>query len=242
MNIISFIRRDFVKCFPILLLLFFFSCATEDMQVPEIVGTCDAEEVAAVSEDEVREFLSAFQRRLSNGELLLLDRVIRWGSAPVMRIADSSTDAERRTVEDAVSRINYILPDHFDIQIAEDIESGIPFVPDGEIYVEFAERSAWISTEGNHFDVETPLGLAFRRLTESEIRAARIWVLPESGNCELLHTFTHELLHVLGFRGHPPNSYVGQSIMPSPYPCRTEPVEAIPGVLDCALLGFMYTD
>ena len=216
--------------------------ALEQCPVPQ---TCDLEKAREISDSEIWNFLKVVDPNFGH--------TVRWAEAPEIRLADNLTDRQHGIILEAVSRLNEALPQHYELEVGRDVEPLTDVVPDGNIYVDFANPSEWKNEDGEPVrgNVSSYRGIAMFRDNKSDPlgvrRAARFWIAPEAVSnsiCpatnedgRLLWVVTHELLHVLGFWWHPPGNYLPVSILPVSGCIKRI---TIPGPLDCAALRKLY--
>ena len=135
-----------------------------------------------------------------------------------LRIAAGTDDHQRAMILHGVAMVNRALPYERHIRIGPDAPALTPLedVPNGQIFVDFAPYEVWKqhSSDPNN----PPWGVAQHRyaIDENDKRAertkARIWFDAQHSpaNRSTLNVFVHEILHAIGFSGHPdPNEYPG---------------------------------
>lgn len=219
--------------------------ALEQCSVPP---TCDLDEAAEIPDSEIWDFL----KTINPGPEI--EQILRWAKTPEVRLADNLTDKQREVVFEAVSRLNEVLPERYELQIGADVVAETDVVPDGYIYVDFAPVSQWTDIHGTSAegDLSGYKGLALIDDNRGIVSAGRFWIEPENisnSGCpetseegRLLWTITHEFLHMLGFWNHPSViDYERVSVMPIHFiggPCVAD--LTIPGPMDCAALLKLY--
>lgn len=206
--------------------------------------TCDL--AAEVPDDRIE----SFAKSISSGGGLT--EIVRWAEAPKIRLATDLSERRRRLVLEAVSRVNRILPDDYDLVVGDDVEPHSGAVPNGEIFVDFAEILEWKDFDGRPIYAPRSGGYGLSWVNNDyEITKAHIWIAPkvDESTCHsgaqggradrwMLGFFTHELLHVLAFvEGHAPNDIEEYTVMTPDIGCRTE---TVPGLYDCAVLRKFY--
>ena len=146
---------------------------------------------------------------------------------PTVHLASDTPPEFRDVAADAVANINRWLPYGKRIRIGADVSPLTPIedVPQGQIFVDFADPAHW-RPGGKDF-----LGVAqWRRIntrTAPQRYSARVWIEPRT-RPSLITTTMHELLHALGFSGHISRTHFPETIM-GPQSGNSQRVPAIDG-------------
>ncbi len=205
--------------------------------------TCRPEEIEQVTDEQIEEFLLWFSRD-----------VVRWASAPTVRLSRDLPGHVRRAIMEAISRLNTVLPDPYDMRIGRDATDPAERVPQGEIHVHFGYTPQWTWPDGSFIDPERTglFGIAGYNSDEDGLIHSRIWIganaeqspCPGRQDDELLRKVAlHELLHALGFPGHVPWPRY-DTIMDSQISCNlmdSFEEATLPMPLDCAALRKIYS-
>ena len=144
---------------------------------------------------------------------------------PILHIAEGTGEHQRAMILRAVAMVNRALPYERHIRIGADAPAltRIEAVPEGQIFVDFAQHNDWVASNPSR-DLTAFAGLARNRYAirddnRAEQLHARIWILDTLSPAErsTMFTMVHELLHAIGFRGHAdldkyPGSFLGASV------------------------------
>ena len=176
-------------------------------------------------------------------------------SPPIVRVARGTNPKDMNNTVRAVQIINAYLP--YDDRLSF---SNIPSppgvatyeVPSGEIFIDFAPHSEWNPPTTRPADRE-PRGVARSSTRVDEIsgtenviylepRSSRIWIntnrIPEHSDESMILLIAHELLHALGFRGHPDHTVYPTSVTRSRVPRVFS--ERIVGPIDADIILALY--
>ena len=144
-----------------------------------------------------------------------------FATPPVVRIADTSTARERAQIAYAVALSNRALPydKHLtfgpdapaDMYRDGDWERGLPGVPDGVLFVKFIDANPQGGRPGSealgHRHTITEYDALQRRWEKKRLRAAAVEMNRDAFQSrperQAISVLVHEMLHGLGFAGHP---------------------------------------
>ena len=177
-------------------------------------------------------------------------------SPPVVRAAQGTSAVHMDYAVHAVQILNAYLPRDDRLSF-----SNIPSppgvatyeVPSGEIFIDFAPHSEWNPPTSRPPENE-PRGVARSALTYSQnpetgettygrVESSRIWIntnrIPEHSDESMILLLAHELLHALGFRGHPDHTVYPTSVTRSRVPRVFS--ERILGPIDADAILALYT-
>ena len=154
--------------------------------------------------------------------------LVRFATPPIVRLAAGISERERAISMHAIALVNRALPYDQHLRLGADApvgvawnsEQGLPDIPDGQIFIEFIDgyprggrpgsealaRPATIS----EYDVQQ------ERWEKKRLRASAVEVsfpfFRGRPDWQVVSVLVHELLHVLGFAGHPGQDFA-DSIM-----------------------------
>ena len=147
--------------------------------------------------------------------------LVRFAARPVVRVADTSTAEERAQIAYAVALINRALPyeQHLafgpvapaDMYRDGDWQRGLPGVPDGSLFVKFTDTAPQGGRPGSealgHQHTIIEYDAQQDRFEKKRLRAAAVEMSREEfrsrAEHEVVSVLVHEMLHGLGFAGHP---------------------------------------
>lgn len=184
---------------------------------------------AATDHPPAARVVSYLRSQLSGGPWPHADRVppglARFDRAPTVRIVEGASAEHRELVHQAVASINRHLPHehHLRIGTAVGAPAAIGDVPDNQIVVHFAPKTAWPNPSAPYLgqaelDAVEEHDAAQGRRERTRLRASRVWVDADRALGDLEHTgllalLNHELMHALGFPGHVPATAHSDSIL-----------------------------
>ena len=153
-----------------------------------------------------------------------------WASPPVVRVAEGTTPRQTDYAVQAVQIINAYLPRENRLRFSSAPSPagvGTFEVSEGDIFIDFAPHSRWNPPSRLVYRGVARMVPVFTSIdggpeTFVKMQSARIWI-----NEDRIHQFTdeatvlllaHELLHAIGFPGHPDYDIYHDSIMRSRVP------------------------
>ena len=144
--------------------------------------------------------------------------LVRFGSPPIVRVADGASERERAITAYAVALINRALPHDRHLIIGADAPAGVagqweqrlPNIPDGHVFVEFVDAPPQGGRPGTealaHQDVETEYDALQGRWEKKRLRASSVELNREffrgRPDHQAVSVLVHEMLHSLGLQGH----------------------------------------
>ena len=144
--------------------------------------------------------------------------LVRFASPPTLHLAEGATSRERAITLYAVALINRALPYDQHLLIGPDVpagrahqwQQGLPYVPDGQIFIEWHRQSASgraspaVGHQNRHAVYDDQQG----RWENKRLRASAVEMdsdfFDDHPDYQAVSVMVHELLHGLGFRGHVP--------------------------------------
>ncbi len=139
----------------------------------------------------------------------------RFAEAPVIRVAEGTSDNDRALVHRTVALINRELPYDLHLRIGDDAPAlaAIEDVPDNHVYIDIAPAADWNVPnfrEGSggiaELDTVQEYDRTQERWEKKSQRAAHIWIesatWPDRSDDNRLNVLIHEVLHTLGLHGH----------------------------------------
>ena len=146
-------------------------------------------------------------------------------SQPVLRLAEGTSDEHTAYALHAAALINSTLPHDKRILIGPEAPSlvSVDTIPDGQIFIDFAEKPDWISSS-EASAIHAP-SYAYewdptsQRWKIKGMRAGHVWVDPDAfhSQAEFVRVLVHETLHALGLRGHSLVDQFPESILRNTY-------------------------
>ena len=153
--------------------------------------------------------------------------LVRYATAPTVRIAEDIPEHERALIHHAVAVINRELPYQWHLQFGSDAppRSAIDRIPDNQIFVEYAPpsernvpyRGCPNDIAGTEHDIPSEYDSEQGRWEEQVQNKAHIRMSSEYNfsDIDFISVLMHEFIHALGFHGHVeaiegfPNSIMG---------------------------------
>lgn len=156
------------------------------------------------------------------------DGLFTFANPPTVHLASGTPPHLREIAARAVDNINRWLPYAKRIRIAADVDPRTPLadVPEGQIFVEFADPRHWRSQGSD------AVGNARTSVTPEHAYAARIRIAPD-GTHSVLTTTMHELLHTLAVHAHISRQRLPDTIMDT----RSGSARTVPAIDGEALLA-----